>query len=322
MPIKAPFLFLKINNLIKTRLYLMSSINVGQLLFTLPVKNQLGEGVQWHHESQSIWWTDIEKSTLYKYCTMTEQLISYPMPDRVGCFAFIVNDPRLIIAFAKGIALYDLSTNQLEWLAQPEQHLASNRFNDGKVDRQGRFWAGTMVEDESAVNQQGALYVYDHCYGLRKTLSNIQISNSLCWSPDGLRMYHADSPTRAIYQYDFEPESARLSNKKLFTKTTSDRVPDGATVDAAGGVWIAQWRGSDITRYTAQGEVSVVHTLPVSQPTCIAIGGPTMDWLIITSARHNLTQSQLSTEPLAGSVFVYQLNGVKGFNDSYYQLNH
>ncbi|MGL1956728.1 MAG: SMP-30/gluconolactonase/LRE family protein [Colwellia sp.] len=296
----------------------MSNISVGKLLFTLPVANQLGEGVQWHSDSQSIWWTDIEKSVLISYCVNTQTTTHYPMPDRVGCFAFIANDPRLIIAFAKGIALYDLASKKLQWLAQPEKNIENNRFNDGRVDRQGRFWAGTMVENEVVQSQQGGLYSYNHYQGIGKILSNIQISNSLCWSLNSLVMYHADSSSGVIYQYSFDPDSGCVSNKKLFAETQTGSVPDGATVDAEGGVWVAQWGGGSVVRYNAQAKVSLVHHLPISQPTCIAIGGPAMDWLIVTSAKHNLSVEKLNKQPLSGSLFVYQLSGIKGIPESKY----
>lgn len=297
----------------------MSSIKVGKLLLTLPVNNQLGEGVQWHIESQSIWWTDIENSLLFQYCVNSKKTIKFQMPYRVGSFAFIENSPRLIIAFDRGIALYDLSSQSLQWLAQPEKHLASNRFNDGGVDRQGRFWAGTMVEDETRQEKLGSLYV---CEGqkITKKLSELKISNSLCWSPNSLVMYHADSPSRNIYHYSFDPITGTISNRKLFARTKLGSLPDGATVDAIGGVWVAQWGGGSVIRYTPQGEVSLIHQLPVSQPTCIAIGGPNMDWLIVTSSKQSLCDEKIKSEPLAGYLFIYQLHGIKGITEPAYKL--
>lgn len=297
----------------------MSSIKVGKLLLTLPVNNQLGEGVQWHIESQSIWWTDIENSLLFQYCVNSKKTVKFQMPYRVGSFAFIEHDPRLIIAFDRGIALYDLSSQSLQWLAQPEKHLASNRFNDGRVDRQGRFWAGTMVEDETKQEQLGSLYVCEDQKITRK-LSDLKISNSLCWSPDSSIMYHADSPSRKIFQYSFDLITGEISNRKLFAKTKLGSVPDGAAIDAKGGVWVAQWGGGSVIRYTPQGEVSLIHKLPISQPTCISIGGPNMDWLIVTSAKQSLSDEKLNSEPLAGYLFIYQLFGINGIAEPAYHL--
>lgn len=299
----------------------MSGISVGKLLFTIPVSNVLGEGVQWHIESQSIWWTDIQTATLFNFSIADKKLTTFAMPDRVGCFSFTNTEHELIVAFAKGIARYNLQTQKMTWIAQPERDNRGNRFNDGRVDRQGRFWAGTMVERETNQEQVGALYVVNGQHDIRKAISNIHISNSLCWSPDGLTMYHADSPSHAIYQYNFDPVSGEISNKKLFSNTKAGSVPDGATVDAKAGVWIAHWGGGEIVRYTPKGKTNLVHKLAVSQPTCISIGGPKMDWLIVTSAKHNLSCEQLNKEPLAGDVFIYQLHGVTGLPESLYQGN-
>lgn len=297
---------------------MIAKINVGEMLFSIPAGNQLGEAIQWHIESQSIWWTDINDAILLRYCVQNKQLTRFPMPDRVASFAFTEKENLLIVAFAKGIALYDWCLQIVEWLAQPEKHIRHNRFNDGRADRQGRFWAGTMVEEYSSQDQAGALYVIDNNKDINKVLGKISISNSLCWSPDSSVMYHADSPTRTIYQYHFEQETGCVSNKTLFAQTKPGCVPDGATVDAEGGVWVAQWGGGSVIRYTPQGEVNLIHKLPVSQPTCIAIGGPSMNWLMISTAKHDLSVEQLDEQPLAGDILVYSLHGVKGLAESQY----
>ncbi|MBV1908436.1 MAG: SMP-30/gluconolactonase/LRE family protein [Kangiellaceae bacterium] len=299
----------------------MNRISIDQLLFTLPVGNQLGEGVQWHAESQSIWWTDIECSMLYQYCVTRKSTSHYPMPDRIASFAFVDGTMQLLVALANSLALYDFDSGLFEPLELPGEWPEGMRFNDGRVDRQGRFWVGTMNEKHEVASQDGGLYVIDGQQYVHKALSDIQISNSLCWSPDGLKMYHADSVKGVIDQYDFAPTSCELSNKRPFVKSKKGNAPDGAAVDAMGGVWVAQWAGGCIVRYTALGALSLEVKLPVSQPTCVAIGGPNMDWLIVTSAKQNLTNAQLQEESLAGAVFVYQLNGVKGLSESRYLLD-
>lgn len=293
----------------------MSKVTIGSLLKVIDVTNTLGEGVQWHALSRCIWWTDIQESCLYCYCTKTNNLIKHDMPERVGCFAFIQDDPRILIAFASGIAFYNLAKNSIEWLDKPEQHLPNNRFNDGRVDRQGRFWPGSMVEKGSE-QQSASLYMLDQKLKCTAKISAIEISNGLCWSPDGTKLYHADSPTGQIYQYDFNIDSADVSNKSLFATTAENSFPDGSAVDSQGYLWNAQWGGGRVVRYTANGEVDTELNLPVSQPSCVAIGGPKLDWLIITSARQDLSSKQLSTEPLAGNVFIYQLNGVQGIEEN------
>ncbi len=290
-----------------------------KLINTLEVKNVLGEGVQWHQGQQAVWWTDIQNSLLYCYYVKSNKIKQYPMPERVGCFAFIDNRDELIIAFASGIALYHLTTGLVKWLTRPEQYLLGNRFNDGRVDRQGNFWAGTMVEQKSQTGAVAALYRLTCSGGNidgQKILTDLTISNGLCWSPSGDVLYHADSPKRTIHRFDVNQLTGELTNKRFFVKTDEGCFPDGSTVDAQGYLWNAQWGGSQVVRYTPTGEVDLVIKMPVSQPTCIAFGGPELNWLIVTTAKEGLAKEQLVVEPEAGDLFIYQLEGIKGMAEN------
>ncbi|MEL4273299.1 SMP-30/gluconolactonase/LRE family protein [Shewanella xiamenensis] len=290
----------------------MQTVTVGELLMTIPVGNLLGEGVLWDELHQSIWWTDILSSVIYRFTLATRTLDTFSMPHRVGSFGLTAKPTTLIVAFDIGIATYNIEDQSLTWLAQPESHFAGNRFNDGRIDRQGRFWAGTMVERRDTLQQTAALYCLDengHCH---QRLSNLEISNGLCWSVDGRTLYHADSPKHQIYQYDFDIEQGLLSRKRLFASTSHHIFPDGSDVDAAGYLWNAQWGGGQVVRYRPDGEVDLILKLPVTNPTSIAFGGAKLDLLIVTSAKHSLDASQLAQEPQAGDVFIYQLQGIYG----------
>src|SRR5690606_32983981 len=119
-----------------------------ELLRIIPCHNRLGEGVQWNQLDESIWWTDIQAAKLYRYHPASEQLSHWDAPERIGCFAFVENDPRLLVAFASGIAWWEPGARTCEWIARPEAHTPGNRLNDGRVDRQGRFWVGGLVEQQ------------------------------------------------------------------------------------------------------------------------------------------------------------------------------
>ncbi|WP_068544297.1 SMP-30/gluconolactonase/LRE family protein [Thalassotalea crassostreae] len=298
----------------------MANVTVGKLLNVIDVTNTLGEGVQWHALSQCIWWTDIQESCLYSYSTKSSQLNKHTMPERVGCFAFIENDPRIIVAFASGIAFYDFSSKSLEWIDKPEEHIKGNRFNDGRVDRQGRFWYGSLVENKESSEQSAFLYMLNSRGKSIAKETNIEIANGLCWSPDGKTLYHADSPQQKIHQYDFNTATTELSNKKLFAKTAPGSFPDGSTIDSDGYLWNAQWGGSRVVRYNPQGEIDLCIDVPVSQPSCVAFGGPNLDWLMITSARQDLSENELSQQPLAGNLFIYQVNGTTGLEENKFIL--
>ncbi|QYK03054.1 SMP-30/gluconolactonase/LRE family protein [Shewanella psychrotolerans] len=301
----------------------MTSVTIGSLITTVKAGNTLGEGVFWDQQTQSIWWTDIEDASIFQYMIDTKQLKAYSMPYRVGCFALIKDDPRLIVAFDRGIALYDLNSAEIEWLAEPEEHLPCNRFNDGRVDRQGRFWAGTMVDEHSrhvmsafdsepSIATLGALYCVDHYARCQKMLTGIGTANSLCWSPDSQYMYHADSTKQQITRFDFDSEAVALKTPCCFATTEGHVFPDGSEVDADGYLWNAQWGGGKIVRYTPDGDIDISLSLPVSNPTSVAFGGKNLDWLIITSAKHGLSDQQLTLEPQAGDLFIYQLHGING----------
>ncbi len=281
-----------------------------KLIKILDVKNKLGEGIVWHPNQQSLWWTDIHSAKLYCYWLHTDSLEVYDMPERVGCFGFIEDSEELIVAFTSGIARYHLTRQTLTWLARPELENKGNRFNDGRVDRNGCFWAGTMVEETNSSSAKGKLYQLTDNGEIRVHISDIGISNSLCWSPCGNIIYHADSPTNTIYQYNIEHNGAQqiyLTDKQVFARTGSDVFPDGATIDKDGNLWSAQWAGSRLVKYSPTGEQLAIVNMPVSQPTCIAIGGPKGNLLCVSSAIDELSATALEKEPDAGNVFIYQL---------------
>ena len=223
-----------------------------RLVETLRVENKLGEGVIWDAVGAAVWWTDIEGSTLYRYIPQNKQLDQWATPERLGSFALVASSSRLICGFASGFAYFNPATGAMQWLSKIEQDNPGTRLNDGRADRQGRFWAGSMVE--SGEQGVGALYCLDHRLQLSSQISGLSISNGLCWNPDGTIMYHTDTPSRSIYRYDFDGATAALSNQRLLVRTEKGCFPDGATVDTEGYIWSAQWGASRVVRYSPEGE--------------------------------------------------------------------
>lgn len=274
-------------------------------LFTIPSQCELGEGILWDAENQQIIWTDIEDAKLCFYPVQSAKLSTIDLPERLCSFALTNKTNELLCAFETGLARFNYDTKTLHWLQKLEQDNLGSRMNDGRMDRFGNFWFGSMIEDQANASELGHLYCYTASGELTKRMSNIHISNGLCWAPDGKTMYHADSPSHEIYQYD--TAECSVTNKQLFAKVDNDHHPDGATVDAVGNVWSALWGSHQVVCFSNTGQRQFELTLPVSQPSCVAIGGPDNDWLIISSARQ-LTEQQKQQEPQAGNVFVYQLN--------------
>ena len=280
-----------------------------KLLTQLNVANQLGEGVIWHHLSQTLWWTDIEECRLFSYSPDTLTLQEWSVPERIGSFGFTEKPGQLVVAFASGFALFNYTNGQIQWLARPEQQRPANRLNDGRVDRQGRFWAGAMVEhSQRESDSQGAgLYCLNTDHQLTQHLDGIRISNGLCWSPEADTLYHADSARRVITAYAFDAVKGIISTSRVFATTPEGIHPDGATIDSSGRLWSAQWGGSRVVCYDSGGQIVGVLELPVSQVSCVAFAGPELNLLCVTTARAGLSEEQLRSEPAAGDLFIYEV---------------
>lgn len=280
-----------------------------KLLHTIDVSNTLGECILWNEHEQAVWWTDIHNATLYRFKPDTFDLKRYALPERLCSFGFTDSGEQLICAFANGLALYNPDSGDIDWLAQPEAGYRGLRFNDGRVDRHGRFWAGTMVEGDARNDRgepvKGSLYCLsgNEC---KRVLSDLSIPNSLCWSLNGSILYFADSPTQVINAFDTNTATGEIDNKRTFAQSDGISTPDGSVIDADDCLWNAQWGGSKVCRYSTDGKKTCEIPLPVTQPTCVCFGGPDMNWLFVTTARENLDASQLSSQPTAGDVFIYE----------------
>jgi L-arabinonolactonase len=158
-----------------------------ELISRIPVQSELGEGIIWDNQRQRLWWTDIDNCQLYRYDPITGNLEQWSTPERLCCFAPVVGQEYLVAAFASGFAFYDPLTGSLDWIKKIESDNPGTRLNDGRTDRQGRMWAGTMVEDSDLALYRGSLYCLDNELVVSKTIGDLLITNSLCWSPDSKR---------------------------------------------------------------------------------------------------------------------------------------
>jgi sugar lactone lactonase YvrE len=281
------------------------------------VGNILGEGILWDSRRGALWWTDIQGRKLHRHDWSSGTIQILDAPERIGSFGLVAQSDDLIAAFASGIALYHPHRQSVSWLARPEAVTPGIRFNDGRVDRRGRFWCGTMVEGTQPA-LSGSLYSIAAARELRCHLEGVKISNSLCMSPDGTRLYFADSPTRTIHAYELlEPEGI-LGEHRIFAQTPDGAYPDGAAIDADGCLWSAHWGAGAVVRYTPDGRIDRTLRVPASQPSCVCFAGPDLDILCVTSARENLDPSMLDAEPNAGDVFLYQV-GVQGLPEQEYR---
>jgi len=273
-------------------------------------KAQLGEGPVWHAPKQLLYWVDIEGAALHVYAPNGAPDTVYPVGCRVGA-AVPRSSGGMVLATENGFEAFDFETGSKTPLADPESHLPDNRFNDGKCDARGRFWAGTM----SMVKQKeaGSFYVLDPDGTTRHLFGGVTTSNGLGWSPDGRTMYYIDTPTMQVSAFDFDEEQGQLSNRRsIITFPDGIGRPDGMTVDAEGMLWIAHWEGARVTRWNpAEGSLLATVPLPVDRVTCPTFGGKDLDTLFITTARHGLDENALARQPHAGSLFALR-PGVTG----------
>lgn len=282
-----------------------------------PVGNStdiLGECALWSSEERALYWVDIRAPAIRRWRIDADETTSWTMPDLVGSIAFMRRG-RLLVALQRSIAIFDLATESFQTLATLDSRNPDMRCNDGRCDRQGRFWFGTM--NNITRDPDGSLYRLDRDRSCIELFSGICIPNSLAWSPDGRTMYFADSLTYGIYRYDFDGATGTPSNRRLFAQTTAPAIPDGSCVDANGFLWNAEYGGWRITRYAPDGRVDRAIDLPVANPTSCTFGGADLDVLYVTTARQKLTAEELAAQPLAGTVLALR-PGVSGLPEPLY----
>jgi sugar lactone lactonase YvrE len=275
----------------------------------VPAGAVLGEGALWDVAEQALYWVDIKGRRVHRYDPRRDQDQQWPVAEDVGSLAVRAGG-GLVLALRSGFHFFDPQTGRTTPAVEPEPERVENRFNDGKTDRQGRFWAGSMHNPET--RPTGGLYRLDADLSCRRLIDGITVSNALCWSPDGRTMYHADTTRRTVWAWDSDPDAGEIANRRVFvTLSGDDGNPDGATVDAEGFVWLAHWDGWQLTRHDPTGRTERVVRLPVQRPTCPAFGGPDLAVLYVTSAAIGLSPEALAAQPCAGGLLALD-PGVRG----------
>ena len=277
----------------------------------LDAKAELGEHPVWSAAEQALYFLDIESLNIDRFEPKTGAHKSWTLPAKPGCFAFQA-DGTILLAAHTGIYNFDFSTSTAK-LLQPAQHDPETmRFNDGKTDRQGRFWAGTVRTDmglgDTAMN---AYYRYDG-KALEKKLTNIGVNNGTAFSPDGKTMYRAQTETRQVFAYHYDTATGTPTNQRLFTTIPEQYgVPDGATMDTEGFYWVAlsALPGSGITggvmRFSPDGQQNLYINLPIPFVTMPAFGGPDLSTLYLTTG--SLSAFMGGNVPAhAGSIFAIE----------------
>lgn len=309
-------------------------MRVNRFIFEICSQNILGASLLWHHKEQALFWTDIKQKRLYK-CAMTTEVASllehdiefskkqdyleqilqiFDLPHRLCSFAFTEDSDTILAVFESGVALYRYTTGELTWLGQKVEENSALRFSTSKVAPNGHFWLGTMHESKDdkakAEDKHAGLFVCTDINantGIEEQVSDFDGISSLCFSKEGKLLYHSDLPTNKLYQYTVD-EDAHLDEKRLFAKFDKHCLPYGACVDRQDNVWVAVFGGAYVVCFNVKGKELLRLPLPVTQATSVAIGGPSDNWLFVSSASEGLTEDKLSHQKRAGNVFVYELN--------------
>jgi sugar lactone lactonase YvrE len=268
----------------------------------------LGEGPYWVPEDSCLLWVDIPAGLLHRTQipsgrTVTADVgsVSAAFPADGGAILYAGGNQVMVREPVRGSAPGKPGPSG-EWTTRIIAQAPAQdgvRFNDASVDPAGRVWVGSMDMEET--KPLGELYRLDPGGVLTAVASGATVSNGLGWSPDGSRMYYADSPTKRVDVFDYDQAMGQAYARRVFADLSDAAgAPDGLTVDLDGYVWVAMWDGGALRRFAPSGELDAVVPVPVARPTSVAFGGNGMAELYVTTASFNLTPAQREAQPLAG----------------------
>ncbi|WP_439893575.1 SMP-30/gluconolactonase/LRE family protein (plasmid) [Ralstonia sp. 25C] len=277
----------------------------------------VGESPVWHIGQQALYWTDIPRSTLWRWTPSTDQCDAWPLPEMAGCIGMTSHG----WALAMETGIFHVPQPKAGAKLAPVERLATvahprpdMRFNDGRCDRQGRFWAGTMVFDTSEGAPLGKLYRLDASGGevrLDAVIDDLIVPNGLAFSPDGRTMYLSDSHAsrQIVWAFDYDIHSGTPHNRRVFIDMNAyPGRPDGAAVDAEGCYWICGNDAGLVHRFTPDGRLDRSIAVPTPKPAMCAFGGPGLDTLFVTSIL-------IDDDPLSGAMFALR-PGVTGLPEA------
>lgn len=275
----------------------------------------LGESPIWDARLQRLYWVDGVRSVLRFLDAGADQPTEIPVPSAIGSVALTDDPDRVLVALADGIYRADVARSGLEPLYVPNPADRRIRFNDGKVDRQGRFVVGTMgvradpLGELLRLSQDGSVTVLE---------TGIRISNSVCFSPDGGTLYFADSLDHAVRAYRYDDVEPLGDPQMLVDTRQFDSGPDGATVDAEGNIWVALVQAGKIARLDPDGTLDRIIDAPVDMPSCIGFGGPDLTTLFVTSIKDSGTGRAVSQHFDGGGLFALDGLGATGIPEPHF----
>ncbi len=278
----------------------------------IDVKTTLGEGPLWDAEQERLYFIDSFDGRVFRTTADGREVRSWDVPAKIGSMALRKDGQGAIVSLQTGFHALDFASGDCDLIVDPEADKPTTRINDGKVDRRGRFFAGSM--DTKEEGPLGSLYRLDPDFTLTTIDTGIICSNGPCFSPDDKTFYFADTWTGEIWAYDYDISTGAATNRRTFTKvdTSKGGAADGSTVDTEGFLWNALVYDGRIVRYAPDGTVDRIIDMPVKKITSVMFGGPNLDVLYVTSmAKPPLPR--FPDDPVQrGSTFAIYDLGVKG----------
>ncbi len=271
----------------------------------------LGEATVWDPAEQVLWWIDIYSKTIHRFDPATGRDDTWEAPEYLGCLGLRAKG-GLVLTMVSGFYFFEPKSGTFTPIADPEADEVRTRFNDGKVDRQGRFWSGSMFDAPGTPFASiGALYRMDTDLSVHRMIENVGCCNGLAWSPDSRVMYFSDSYVPIIRAYDFDAATGDIENERVFVELEGKDSCDGSTVDAEGCYWATIPFTGRVHRYDPKGKLMQTIHLPTDLPTCCEFGGKDLDVLYVTTAVYRRPESHFVGQKNPGGLFALDV-GVKG----------
>ncbi len=287
-----------------------------EIKFAVDAKDMLGESPVWCAKRRALYWLDNLAPSVKRYIPSTGAVEVWEMPEFIGSIG-LREGGGFVAGMGSGFAFIDLEIGSVDHAVDPEPELPNTRLNDGKVDRKGRFWCGSMnanfAEDYQAI---AALYRFDPDGSCNKMDDGFIVSNGIAFSPDDTVMYLSDSSGKCVFAYDFDLDGGTVGNRRPFISSLG--MPghhgkiDGATVDSEGNYWAALVYDGLIGRFDPSGRLTRTIKVPVSNPTMCTFGGDDLDVLYVTSTRKFTNAMMEAQNPLEGGVLAISGLGARG----------
>ena len=291
-------------------------LEIRDVRLALDARAALAECPLWSVSEQKLYWVDISGRAINRFDPLTGENVLWPMPCEPGCIGLAASG-GLVAALRDGFYRFYPADARLQKIAAAPYDTSTMRFNDGRCDAAGRFWAGAMFEPRTS--EAAAVYCLErgkvrHGWGPTEKLG-VKVSNGMAFTRDNRHVFQSDTPSHVIYRFAFDVEAGTVGERREFARRPDNRNdanyggrPDGAAIDSAGNYWSAQYEGGRVLRYSIEGEITGIIHVPSKRVTMVAFGGADLRTLYITTARDGATPSELATDVHAGGIFACELD--------------